>query len=70
MEKSKSQESLESARVQESADSLLAEAMKLPGVADYFSVYGEYQKLEASLASYFTTLHPRVSWNTSDTTTL
>lgn len=70
MKRHKGQECLQSTRIQESADSLLAEAMKLPGVTDYFSVYGEYQKLEASAKAYFTTLHPIVSWNTSDTTTL
>lgn len=70
MKEYKNPKSLESTPTQESADSLLAEAMKLPGVADYLSVYGEYQKLQTGIASYFATLRPRVSWNTSDTTTL
>ncbi|HHT9120978.1 MAG TPA: hypothetical protein ACFYD3_10615 [Candidatus Hypogeohydataceae bacterium YC41] len=69
MKKANNKEPLERTAEQESADSLLTEAMKLPGVADYFSVFGEYQKHEASVASYFSILNPSISWNTSDTST-
>lgn len=69
MEKSESCNSIERIDIEESADSLLAEAMKLPGVADYFSVYGEYQKIEAEAAPYFAAFLPKVSWNTTDTAT-